>query len=277
MPGEILFNSLQWCAPIVSSQGILNMPVMMHEINAKSAELLAKVSQEATLVEPVWPELSRANLIAMIAVNAGSVILAYVLLRIIWRPPTKEEIARDKEMHKKIEAVQEQYGAITAEDAIEGEVMGDYSEHWTNTFDLTLVIFMASALVGLSIWTTMSYPQLWSDYMFWVMQLPKLGLMMLVAIIGGLTCRYFCPTDEYGYITTSKHSIFKVNYTRKFQHFAAYMVPLVVKYKSSVTGPIIDAWGDWFTMLAFMLLIKPVRENFSFFMLQVRLHFITFI
>jgi len=84
---------------------------------------------------------------------------------------------------------------------------------------------------------------------------------MSVALAGGLTCRYFCKVDEKGYVLTSKASVFKVNYTRKLQHFAAYMVPLVVKYKSSVTGPIDDAWGDWITMLAFTLLIKPVRAR----------------
>jgi len=91
---------------------------------------------------------------------------------------------------------------------------------------------------------------------------------MSVATAGGLTCRYFCKVDEKGYVMTSKASVFKVNYTRKLQHFAAYMVPLIVKYKSSITGPIDDAWGDWITLLAFTLLIKPVRENFQPLMLQ---------
>jgi len=128
---------------------------------------------------------------------------------------------------------------------------------------------MAVSFVLLFLWTFFSYPVLLTDTMFWVMQLPKIGVMMTVAILGGLTCRYFCPVDGSGYITTSKHSVFKVNYTRKFQHFAAYMVPLVITYKTdAASGPIIDAWGDWFTMLAFWLLIKPVRESSSFFMLQ---------
>jgi len=104
--------------------------------------------------------------------------------------------------------------------------------------------------------------------MFFVMLLPKIGVMMSVALIGGITCRHFCEVNNAGYILTSKADKFKVNYTRKFQHFAAYMVPLIVKYKSPVSGPIDDAWGDWITLLAFTLLVKPVRENCKFFMLQ---------
>mgnify|MGYP001063538204 CR=1 FL=1 len=91
---------------------------------------------------------------------------------------------------------------------------------------------------------------------------------MSVALAGGITCRYFCEMDSKGYVITNKASKFKVNYTRKLQHFAAYMVPLIVKYKSSVTGPIEDAWGDWVTLCAFALLIKPLRENSKFLMLQ---------
>lgn len=226
------------------------------------------VSLLAKTQEVVWPELSNTNLIAMIAVNVGAFIGSIVLLRVIWKPPTDMEQNREKEMYGKIEKIQEEYGTFQAQEALEGEVMGDYSADWKTTFDFKLVIFMAVALIGLIIWTALTVPQLFSDWMFWVMQLPKLGVMMSVALLGGLACRKFCEVDAAGYITTKKHNVFKVNYTRKFQHFAAYIVPLCVKYKSSVTGPIIDAWGDWVTLLAFTALIKPVRENSKFFMLQ---------
>jgi len=63
-----------------------------------------------------------------------------------------------------------------------------------------------------------------------------------------------------------KNSRFKVNYTRKLQHFAAYMVPLVLK--GTEHGPLALAWGDWFTLLGFLILIKPLRERSRFFMLQ---------
>jgi len=228
-----------------------------------ATELVAKATLEA-----VWPELSTPNFAAMIVVNVGALIGSIVLLRVIWKPSTQDKLDQDKEMHAKIEKIQAEYGTFGAEEAIEGNVMGTYDADWKTTFDFKLVIFMFVTFIGLMVWTGLCYPELLTDYMFWLMQLPKVGVMMLVALLGGLTCRYFCPTDTKGYITTSKHNVFKVNYTRKFQHFAAYMVPLVITYKSTVTGPIVDAWGDWFTLLAFTLLIKPVRENCKFFMLQ---------
>ncbi|KAG7377937.1 hypothetical protein PHYPSEUDO_010756, partial [Phytophthora pseudosyringae] len=44
------------------------------------------------------------------------------------------------------------------------------------------------------------------------------------------------------------------------------MVPLVIK--ADYPGPLALAWGDFFTMLGFLVLIKPVREHSKFFMLQ---------
>lgn len=93
--------------------------------------------------------------------------------------------------------------------------------------------------------------------------------MMLVSLLGGLVCRYFCVVDEKGYIVTTVNSVFKVNYTRKLQHFAAYMIPLLSSGSNSEhKGPLELAWGDLFTLLAFLVLIKPLRERFTFFMLQ---------
>lgn len=123
---------------------------------------------------------------------------------------------------------------------------------------------------------------------------------MVVSLLGGLLCRYMCVVDDKGYIQTGaaahdyqmendeaykrdyenkikqdpkykkKKGFFKVNYTRKFQHFAAYAVPLVVK--SNVAGTLSLCWGDWFTMLGFLVQIKPIRELpgciGTFFMLQ---------
>jgi len=42
----------------------------------------------------------------------------------------------------------------------------------------------------------------------------KLFIMMVLALLGGMLCRYYCHTDDKGYITTSKNGWFKVNYTR---------------------------------------------------------------
>lgn len=215
----------------------------------------------------VWPELDNFNLYLIVGVNIGSFVLAWFILRVVWKPPTTQEAARDKEMHRKITTLQSEYQSISVNECLEGDVAGDYSAPWTETFDYVLLMFMVVTFVLLSIWTTL-LGGIWSNTTFWLSQLPKLAVMMFVSVVGGMICRQFCKVDENGYIITTKKSKFKVNYTRKLQHFAAYMVPLVVKIESGVTGPIALAWGDWFTMLGFLVLIKPIRESLSIFMIQ---------
>jgi len=148
----------------------------------------------------------------------------------------------------------------------EGDIAGNYDEEWTKTFDLVFLIFMVASLGLLLIATALWSPQYFSDPHFWIMQLPKMLVMILVSFLGGLACRFFCEVDSQGYIITNKHSAFKVNYTRKLQHFAAYAVPLVLHSKEPGVLPL--AWGDWFTLMGFALLIKPIRERSKFFMLQ---------
>ena len=95
----------------------------------------------------------------------------------------------------------------------------------------------------------------------------KLFVMMLLALFGGMLCRYYCNTDEKGYITTSKNKWFKVNYTRKIQHFAAYLVPLLSP-PTEPLGILPHLWESLFVLFMFLVLIKPIREFSTFFMLQ---------
>ena len=61
-----------------------------------------------------------------------------------------------------------------------------------------------------------------------------------------------------------------MNYTRKLQHFAAYLIPLLMHTHAAknIEGPLTLTWGNWITMLGFLILIKPIRESSTFFMLQ---------
>ncbi|DAZ92806.1 TPA: hypothetical protein N0F65_010471 [Lagenidium giganteum] len=202
-----------------------------------------------------------------------SLVLIYVLLRLVWRVPGTQGLPKYG---------QPSYGAIpSASEASsslhqidrpktslveEGEVAGDYEESWLRTFDFVFLCGMVVYLVVMVILTYFFQPALLTSVNFWLTQLPKLCVMMLVSLLGGIVCRFFCEVDEKGYIITNKSSKFKVNYTRKLQHFAAYMVPLVIK--SEFHGPLPLAWGDFFSMLGFLVLIKPIRENSKFFMLQ---------
>merc|ERR1712183_601600 len=60
---------------------------------------------------------------------------------------------------------------------------------------------------------------------------------------------------------------FKVNYTRKIQHFAAYAVPVFVHCDIKDT-PAVLAWSDLSTLAGFLLTIKPIRELNGVFMMQ---------
>jgi hypothetical protein len=105
-----------------------------------------------------------------------------------------------------------------------GHVSGDYDGLWTRTFDAVFVISMAVAFTALVIATTLLRPGLWDEPAFGLSLLAKLATMVGVSSLGGLLCRRFCDVDSRGYILTTTSSWFKVNYTRKLQHFAAYLV-----------------------------------------------------
>jgi dolichol kinase len=94
--------------------------------------------------------------------------------------------------------------------------------------------------------------------------------MVTVSAFCGWICRRFCNTDADGYITTNESSWFRVNYTRKVQHFMAYLVPLLLPTPASCDceGPLETFWSQWLTIGTFALMIKPVRESLDFFMLQ---------
>eukprot|EP00501_MAST-03F_sp_TOSAG23-6_P001039 GSMAST32.ASY1.ANO1.1081.1 assembled CDS len=82
--------------------------------------------------------------------------------------------------------------------------------------------------------TTIYEPHLLHNIQFWKTNGIKLFIICFVSLCGGALCRCYCDVDEHGYILTSKASWFKVNYTRKFQHFAAYAVPLISSVTSSL-------------------------------------------
>jgi len=73
--------------------------------------------------------------------------------------------------------------------------------------------------------------------------------------------------DERGK-TKAKVKGFKVNYTRKIQHFCAYAVPVFIQSPFAAETPMTLAWGNMATLLGFLVVIKPLRELHAFFMMQ---------
>lgn len=206
-----------------------------------------------TLAEPEWPHLTPLHYWTVVLAP----IVAFILIVIgfcVWPAPPKLE-KKAGETKKLLD---------------EGEVAGNYDRPWTQTFDLVFLMGMLAMLGLLIAVTAATNPGLFVNKTFWIYQLPKLGIMIGVSVLCGLLCRRFCDVDGKGYIMTNKSSTFKVNYTRKVQHLAAYLVPLMVKTPPSChcTGVVETAWGQWFTLLAFLVMIKPIRERLDFFMLQ---------
>jgi len=163
--------------------------------------------------------------------------------------------------------------STTDEVLLPGEYAGDYSECWYKTFDIVFLVGWLSVLLILWAVTCYNQPDLLTDYQFMLFSLFKLMIMLLMSLAGGLVCRHYCQMDDKGYIVTNHSSWFRVNYTRKLQHFAAYLVPLVcgsakVGTKLHPQSILPHLWESLFVLLIFLLLIKPIREQSKFFMLQ---------
>lgn len=124
----------------------------------------------------VWPELTSSETVAIALFNILSLAGAYVLLRVVWKPPTAEQTQRLKEFNSKVDTLRREYQSIPVSDAkecIEGDSAGDYSQPWTETFDLTFVQIMAGSFILLCLWTQVQHPELWSNAGFWLEQIPK--------------------------------------------------------------------------------------------------------
>ena len=148
-----------------------------------------------------------------------------------------------------------------------GDAAGNYDEKWTKTFDLKFLILWLILFVFLLSWTVIFDPNLFNAKDFFFKSAIKLFVMMILALLGGMLCRHYCNTDEKGYITTSKNNWFKVNYTRKIQHFAAYLVPLLSP-PTKPFGILPHLWESLSVLFMFLILIKPLREKSKFLMLQ---------
>ena len=148
-----------------------------------------------------------------------------------------------------------------------GDSAGNYDEKWTRTFDLKFLILWLILFSVLLSFTLVFNPNLFYAKDFFILSVIKRVVMMILALLGELVCRHYCNIDNKGYITTSKNKWFKVNYTRKIQHFAAYLVPLLSP-PTEPLGILPHLWESLFVLFMFLVLIKPIREFSTFFMLQ---------
>lgn len=149
-----------------------------------------------------------------------------------------------------------------------GDHAGSYAnQDWKKGFDIQFLAGWVVAFIVLLGFTIKLEPELFVDYSFFAFCAFKLVVISAIAYFGGLMCRHYCTTNDKGYIDSSCNTWFKVNYTRKLQHFAAYLVPLINPF-SHHKGIIPHLWETLFVMLMFLLMIQPIRERIKFFMVQ---------
>ena len=244
---------------VLSSEKI---DMLLETINSNSTSNL-------TVERNYWPfRLATVDLVAIISANLGSFLVIWIILRCIWKQPIPHVHDTEKERLLQIEKDVSQH---SRREIHEGESAGDYSEHWTNTFDLIFVVFMAIFLIFNIIMTALFNPSFWLDWVGWLENITIFLIVNIALVSGGLLCRYFCAVDDNGYIITNRNSVFKVNYTKKIHHFCAYMMPLLalqIQSKTNAPDTLSLLWSYWFVKLNLLALIKPLREKFKILMIQ---------
>ncbi|OQR99528.1 hypothetical protein THRCLA_06491 [Thraustotheca clavata] len=212
----------------------------------------------------VWSDmLSTEQQLVLILLPSLSFLIIITLLRCIWKTQSSKPT-----FSLPLAVSLPSYGSTSSSMYLcqEGDVAGDYARSWRRSFDFVFFLVMLAYLIVLLSLTVWLEPMYLVMPWFWMWQIPQVCIMMLVSLVGGLICRSCCAVNTKGYIITNKASTFKVNYTRKLQHFAAFTVPLL--FNSYDNSLLALAWGDFYILLCFLLLIKPFRESSKFLMLQ---------
>ena len=228
------------------------------------------------LADRNWPTISIWYKTLIIFVNLFCLFFAWFLLRIVWRPLTSEQMLKKEELKQKIMAIEQEYdshmplldSSNKPKQCAVGNVVGDYSQPWTQTSDLWILLLSIGLFLISLLVTLLVYPKAMTDYLFWIGRLILLIFPFSIMILCGLIARYFCDLDEKGYIITNQSSVFKVNYTRKLCHLTLILVILYLpSMKSTVPTVIGNLWGWEVSCISFCILIKPLRERFRLFMI----------
>ncbi|KAF0699590.1 Aste57867_9841 [Aphanomyces stellatus] len=229
-----------------------------------AARQLNETTSDPTTWADQWTAVSTTGLVVLPILSLAAIV---ILLRVVYKPASELKDAANRKGAG--------YGAIHYADDEDsdiiyaGYVAGNYSAPWTSTFDVFFLGGMFVFAIALVVCTSALQPVLWSNHKFWSAQAFKVFGMLVVSTLAGFVCRRFSIVDDKGYIITSINSAFKVNYTRKCQHFAAYLIPLLNPWEVETDDtPLELAWAYFLTLVCFLVLIQPVRERFVWCMLQ---------
>jgi len=219
--------------------------------------------------------------------------LMIIWLRVVWKTPAKDDKVIPLNGDAKKEGKKE---ALDAGDAWGTQGAEPYKDfNWKKQFDITFLIGWIVgmfALAGISYWYDLSHEKMLGGKILSLGEMRnffvKMGLMVGSSVLGGLISRQLVVVNETGYVIsypaghpkagktqlkckadgTPIASWFKVNYTRKIQHFAAYAVPILCASPFKKEVWVTVCWGDMATLFGFLLTIQPIRESTSFFMMQ---------
>ncbi|ETW08348.1 hypothetical protein, variant 1 [Aphanomyces invadans] len=214
--------------------------------------------------------LTGVEVAGLVAVPLASLVAMVLLLRVVFKPNDEPNSRKSPN-----------YGAVShAVDAEEddmiyaGQVAANYTAPWTATFDLVFLLSMLASFVALIVSTRFARPDLWTNAQFWQGLAIQLAGILAVSTVGGLICRGFGIINDEGYLLTTISASFKVNYTRKCHHLAAYILPLLNPW-SIVDGDTTQLpllWSYFSILVSFVLLVKPLRERFVWCMIQFNGH-----
>jgi len=216
----------------------------------------------------------------------GVLILMIIWMRVLWPspPPKVSTVTAGFEDTKNDPLNPKPTGpakpvVFGAGDAVLSE-SEPYLGDWKTGFDLAFPIGWIAGIVVLLVVSLFSerLPLVGTNVLVvteFVNLLIKFSVMLSSSIIGGILARSFCYVNDRGYVktnakgkTAAKNSWFKVNYTRKIQHFAAYATPILIRSPFHTENWLTVCWGDMATLLGFLIVIKPIRESHAFFMMQ---------
>ncbi|KAG4047952.1 hypothetical protein PC123_g16705, partial [Phytophthora cactorum] len=133
------------------------------------------VTRVPTAAPLEWPEnMTTTEGVTLAVLPFAALILCYVMLRIVWRVPTPLPVRAPVPSYGATGEELQPITTIKTSLVEEGEVAGDYEEHWYNTFDFAFLVGMAVYAGVMLVLTFIYEPQWLHETRFWMMQLPKL-------------------------------------------------------------------------------------------------------
>jgi hypothetical protein len=150
------------------------------------------------------------------------------------------------------------------------QLVSPYRQPWTQAFDGILVggLLLAAVVLGVLMLATSTGKAVWSNQWFWLSCVCCLVASIIASIIGGLLVRCNAVINDDGYVLATIPPLTSaIVISQASVVFLAWLIPVVFTPIHSSTL-LQRSLADWFTLLGFLPLIKPLRERCAIFMVQ---------